>query len=295
MRDARVGGDWYDAFELPDGRMGLSIGDVTGHGLAASLAVGKLRQAIFTLARRLDDPAEILAEVNAILREQEPETFATALVAFIAPDGSTLCYATAGHPPPIVAYAAATPATVFATDGPPLGVKGALALSTHAIPIVEDMVLLFYTDGAIEYSRDAIAGEKKLQAVTATLVGKTNVARPAQFIYESVLGDIPPHDGVALLLLQFSPLKSFENDRPADLNKEWRFHASDARAAHVARREMAEHIFATCGATEAAHTSELTSASCLPIPSRMLLGSSTSSWIGRANISSSSCVTAAPV
>ena len=48
--DARVGGDWYDAFELPDGRMGLSIGDVTGHGLAASLAVGRLRQSIHARA-----------------------------------------------------------------------------------------------------------------------------------------------------------------------------------------------------------------------------------------------------
>ncbi len=67
-KDALVGGDWYDAFELPDGKLGFSIGDVTGHGLEASIAVGKLRQAIFTLALRIDDPAEILVEVDRILR-----------------------------------------------------------------------------------------------------------------------------------------------------------------------------------------------------------------------------------
>jgi PAS domain S-box-containing protein len=255
--DARVGGDWYDAFELPDGRMGLSIGDVTGHGLAASLAVGRLRQSIYTLARRLDDPSKILTEVNAILRAQEPDTFATALVAFIAPDGSSISYATAGHPPPIVAYSAGTPADVLACNGPPLGVMDSLALPTHTFRTANDMVLLLYTDGITEYARDAVAGEMKLRSVTSRLVGNTGIARPATFIYEAVLEEIPPQDDIALLLLQFSPAKPFSRDPRKSLNKEWRFHASDARAAHVARREIATHIFEICGETEDACSSEL--------------------------------------
>ncbi len=253
----RVGGDWYDAFELPDGRMGLSIGDVTGHGLTASLAVGKLRQSIYTLARRIEDPAEILAEVNVMLLAQEPDTCATALVAFIARDGSSISYATAGHPPPIVAYEATAPAVALPSNGPPLGAIESLALTTHTFPTAKDMVLLLYTDGVTEYARDAVAGEMKLRSVTSTLVGNTSIARPAQFIYESVLEQIPPQDDIALLFLQFSPARPRLRDRPSGLNKEWRFHASSAQAAHIARREIATHIFDTCGATEEARSSEL--------------------------------------
>jgi PAS domain S-box-containing protein len=254
--DARVGGDWYDAFDLPDGRMGVSIGDVTGHGLAASLAVGKLRQAIYTLARRLEDPSEVLAEVNVMLRAQEPGTFATALVAFIAPDGSSFAYATAGHPPPIVAHDAKAPAHALPCDGPPLGVLGSLELTTHTFRTASDMLLLFYTDGITEYGRDAVAGEMKLRSVTSSLVGNS-IARPTKFIYEAVLEEKRPQDDIALLLLQFSASKPLPRAPRMGLNKEWRFHASDAQAAHVARREIATHLFETCGPAEEAAKSEL--------------------------------------
>ena len=254
--DARVGGDWYDAFELPDGRMGLSIGDVTGHGLAASLAVGKLRQSIYTLARRLEDPAEVLTEVNVMLRAQEPGTFATALVAFIAQDGSSISYATAGHPPPIIARDVKQSAETLPCDGPPLGVLDSLDLATYTFRTASDMVLLLYTDGITEYDHDAVAGEMKLRSVTSSLVGQS-IARPAKFIYEAVLEETPPQDDIALLLLQFSASKALPHGPRLGLNKEWRFHASDAQAAHVARREIATHLFEICGASEEAAMSEL--------------------------------------
>jgi PAS domain S-box-containing protein len=202
-KDALVGGDWYDAFELPGGKLGFSIGDVTGHGLAASMAVGKLRQAIFTLALRIDDPAEILVEVDRILQFQEPGTVVTALVGFIDRDGATMRYATAGHPPPIVAYRADEPATVLATGGPPLGVVDELVLVTHVAPIRKDTVVALYTDGMTEYAHDAISGEATLRTVLAAFVGNTSIARPANAVYELVLGDAVPQDDAALMLLQF--------------------------------------------------------------------------------------------
>lgn len=255
--DALVGGDWYDAFELPDGRMGFSIGDVAGHGLAASLAVGKLRQTIFTLARRFDDPSEILTEANLILRMQDPGTFVTALVGFIDRDGTTMRYATAGHPSPIVAYRADEPATVLPADGPPLGVSDRLVLTTRTVPIANDMVIVLYTDGMTEYGRNAIAGEAQLRAAIPALVGNTRIARPAKAVYDLVLGETAPGDDAALLVMQFSPLSAAAHaDRPS-FGKQWRFHASDVRAAHVARREIAAYLFQTCGDTDETSTSEL--------------------------------------
>jgi len=254
--DALVGGDWYDAFELPDGRVGFSIGDVAGHGLAASVAVGKLRQAIFTLALRIDDPAELLREVDQILQVQEPGTFVTALAGFIDRDGSEIRYATAGHPPPLVAHDRNDPASACATGGPPLGVTDDLRLTTHTIPIKSDTVVVFYTDGMTEFGRDAIAGEARLRGAIPTLVGNT-LARPARALYDAVLAGAVPQDDAALLVIQFSRVGAVIRTAPPLHRKEWRFHASDAQAAHVARKEIAAYLFLTCGDTDDAHTSEL--------------------------------------
>jgi PAS domain S-box-containing protein len=180
--DALVGGDWYDAFELPGGAIAFSIGDVAGHGLPASLAVGKLRQTIFTLAQRNGDPAEILIEADRILRVQEPGTYVTALVGIVAADGSAIRYATAGHPPPLVAHRGDEPAAEQPTGGPPLGVADDLQLTTHHVGIERDMVFAVYTDGLTEFDRDAIAGEARLRAALSTLVGDTTAEHPARMV-----------------------------------------------------------------------------------------------------------------
>jgi anti-sigma regulatory factor (Ser/Thr protein kinase) len=257
--DARVGGDWYDAFAMPDGRLAFSIGDVAGHGIAASLAVGKLRQAIYLVAQRNDDPAGVLAETNRILRMQEPGTFVTALVGFIDAAGTEMRYATAGHPSPMIAYRAEDPATSLPSGGPPLGVVEDLVLETHRVPIKPDTVVLLYTDGITEFARDAIAGEAVLRAILPTLVGNTSIARPASLIYDMALKGNAPPDDIAVLLMQFSPVDRTQVARrnepiPA---KVWRFHASDAQAAHVARREVAAYLHHLCGETEQTYPSEL--------------------------------------
>jgi len=59
-----VGGDWYDAFELPDGRIGLSIGDVAGHGLSAAVVMGEARQAVRASTYDARSPGEVLARAN---------------------------------------------------------------------------------------------------------------------------------------------------------------------------------------------------------------------------------------
>jgi PAS domain S-box-containing protein len=255
--DAHVGGDWYDAFELADGSLGFSIGDVAGHGLAASLTVGKLRQAILTLAHEESDPAAILRKVDRMLRIQEPGMFVTALVGFVDRDETTLRYASAGHPPPIVAYTADAPAQVLATGGPPLGVTDDLILVTHHVPIRPHSVVVLYTDGMTEFNRDAISGEERLRSVIPTVVG-ASLRKPAQVIYDLTLDGVAPPDDAAVLVLQFSAADAAldDGDEPS-APRDWRFHASDAQAAHVARREIGAYIHRIGGDTEAAYASEL--------------------------------------
>ncbi len=254
--DARVGGDWYDAFELADGRLGFSIGDVAGHGFPASMAVGALRQAIFTLARLIDDPARILAEVNRILLEQNPGTLVTALVGFIDREQTTMRYATAGHPPPMVAYRADEPAVDLPTGGPPLGAVDELALLNHELPLEKAMVIALYTDGITEHARDVLAGEAKLRSAVSKLVGEAFV-RPALFVYDSALEGSPLRDDAALLVFHFSDVNAAARHIRPGIHKQWRFHASDAKASHVARREVGVFLRNMCGDTDATFESEL--------------------------------------
>lgn len=254
----RVGGDWYDAFELPDGRLGFSIGDVGGHGLGASVLMCKLRQSILTLSRIDKDPAQVLAEVNRILCMDDPETIVTAIAGFVEVDGTTIRYACAGHPPPIVTRGPGAAATIAATGGLPLGVVEDLKLKTHVLPVEAGTTVAFYTDGLTEYDRNALEGELQLGNAIGTLAGGPAPEHPAKYVVEAVLGEKRPPDDVALLLIRFA--EKGEVPKPARerlTNKEWRFHASDAKAAHVARAEIGEFLRSACGDTDATFQSEL--------------------------------------
>jgi PAS domain S-box-containing protein len=238
-RDALVGGDWYDAFELPDGRIVFSIGDVAGHGLDASMSVGRLRQAIYTVAFSTTDPGAILTRVCEMLEYQEPGSIVTALVGTIDPAHREIAYASAGHPPPLVAYRNDDAARVQPLGGPPLGTGLVDAWSTHRFPLRPDAVVAVFTDGMIEFSRDIQAAENRLRAAVALFVGDTAIAHPARAIQQLVFGEHGARDDAALLLMQFSDVDAATHRaEPEALQKAWRFHSSDAYSAHAARREI---------------------------------------------------------
>lgn len=242
-KDALVGGDWFDAFEVPDGRIVFSIGDVAGHGLEASILVGRLRQAIFTLAFNFDDPATILKETDRILRHQEPDTMVTALVGFVNQSHTEIQYASAGHPPPLLATRPDRPAAILPYGSAPLGVDGGSELKTHAVLLEPDCIVALYTDGMTEFTRDVIATENKLRMAVALLVGNVSVVRPAMAVKEIVFEDMPARDDAALLLMQFSavPVGPLQDDLSA-LHKTWRFHSSDAYTAHTSRQEIVRYL-----------------------------------------------------
>ena len=254
-QDSRVGGDWYDAFELPSGELLFSIGDVGGHGLAASLAVGRIRQTIFAASHRTSDPASIIAETDRMLRIQEPDIFVTALVGVVSADERTIRYASAGHPPPIVAYPE-KPMPDLPTGGPPMGVVDDPNYRTHEVAIEPDTTFVVYTDGMTEFRHDAIQGEQLLREAVARVQSLPLTQTPAQDIYRNVLGASAPPDDVAILVLRFSPAAADAQQAEIPLKREWRFHASDAHTAHAARVEVGEYL-RTFGNEAEVFTSEL--------------------------------------
>jgi PAS domain S-box-containing protein len=256
--DALVGGDWYDAFELPDGRMVFSVGDVAGHGLTASMAVGHMRQSILTLSMLTDDPAEILRRLNALLDVQMPGTMVTAMIAVINRERDELRYAGAGHPPLIIAYERGAQAELLPSGAPPLGIGAQFDIEVRSAPISEDAVIAAYTDGMLEFAGDIDKAQSRLQRAVAEMVGNTSIARPAAMIQRSIMGSYTPHDDAALLIVQFSVVDpAVLRSDPSTLKRSWRFHSSDAYSAQSSRREIMSFLRALATHAEELFAAEL--------------------------------------
>jgi serine phosphatase RsbU (regulator of sigma subunit)/anti-sigma regulatory factor (Ser/Thr protein kinase) len=198
--EADVGGDWYDAFSLPDGRMAISVGDVAGHGIDAAVIMGEVRQAIRMAAIGGDSPSAVLDYVNGVIRLRESIGMVTAIFGTYDPASSVLTYAAAGHPPPILSLVDATPRRL-PTGGLPLGCAPRVDAITWQFTIPQHARVVFYTDGLIENERDLIAGEELLMAAIAELGGAEH-ERAAEIVQERVFGDKSNRDDAAVLVLE---------------------------------------------------------------------------------------------
>lgn len=236
--DLEIGGDWYDAFALPDGRVVVSIGDVAGKGLAASVIMAKMRQAIRVAAQVQVVPGAILDAADKALRLEHPDHVVTAFVGIIDDTEAYLTYASAGHPAPLLR---STDGTVTALDrvGLPLGLRlRDEALEAHSIALPTGSLLVLFTDGLTESTHDYAEGERRLHAALRREAAAL-APNPAREIHESVLFD-GTHDDVAILTIRFGM---------ADAGGErWLFDAADFTAAH-ATREAIVAILQQNGAT----------------------------------------------
>jgi len=204
---ARVGGDWYDAFELPNGRILFSIGDVAGHGIEAAVLMSRARQAIISSALHVDDPGEVLRRANETLMLQDP-TMVTAVCGYIDPQTREICYATAGHPPPVLA-APDTDARFLEHDGMPLGIFADVPYGSFTTKAHAGTLLVLYTDGVIEHKRDLIEGERRLLEAARNVASRAS-ADPARSLRDAIFGEAAPDDDVAIMTISFAE-NEFEN------------------------------------------------------------------------------------
>jgi serine phosphatase RsbU (regulator of sigma subunit) len=196
--EAQVGGDWYDAFELPDKRILFSIGDVAGHGLEAAVVMSRARQAIIAAALHENDPAKVLERANESILLQDPR-MVTAICGYIDPRTLEVVYATAGHPSPILARPN-RPAVFLPHDGIPLGIVPNATYRTFVERASDGDVMILYTDGVIEHKRDIIDGEARLLAAARAAVLDEN---PAIAIRQQIFQRNVPKDDVAILTVKF--------------------------------------------------------------------------------------------
>ncbi|MEU6843394.1 PP2C family protein-serine/threonine phosphatase [Streptomyces sp. NPDC046716] len=145
-----VGGDWYDAFPLPDGSIGMSIGDVQGHNIEAAAFMGQVRVALRALASVTADPGELLARTNDLLVSLDADLFATCTFMRLDPRTGTLDCARAGHTPHIWATADGRSGVDDREGGPPLGVLQGAAFPVARHRLTEGGVFVLLTDGVVE-------------------------------------------------------------------------------------------------------------------------------------------------
>ncbi|MFI6447360.1 SpoIIE family protein phosphatase [Kitasatospora sp. NPDC050543] len=145
----QIGGDWYDLLRLPDGRIGLVIGDVQGHNAEATAVMGQLRSGLRAYATDGHDPAATLARTSRLLAELDTDLFATCLYLTLDPAEGTLLAARAGHPSP-VRITDAGAAELDLPGGPPLGVDPGAEYPLTTGQLAPGETLLVYTDGLVE-------------------------------------------------------------------------------------------------------------------------------------------------
>ncbi|MFD4257876.1 PP2C family protein-serine/threonine phosphatase [Streptomyces sp. NPDC058534] len=145
-----VGGDWYDAFELPDGRVGLSVGDVQGHAIDAAAFMGQVRVGLRALASVTSEPGDLLACTNELLLSLNKNLFATCTFIRFDPATGVLESARAGHIPCVRAGADGRAEVCHDEGGPPLGVLEGTEFPVTRYRLGAGGVLVLVTDGVVE-------------------------------------------------------------------------------------------------------------------------------------------------
>ncbi len=229
LTEAEVGGDWFDAFARSDGSLVVCVGDVVGRGLAAAGLMGKLRQAIGVAAIYETQPASILNAVDEYVRSRRHEALATAFLGIIDKDRKVMRYATAGHPPPLLRRKGSI--EELRGDGLPIGLRDFAPGQNHEVSLEDAQVLVLYTDGLVEATRDTAFGERRLMEVVGSQA-LLYVASPARMLCDACLPR-DAQDDTAVLAVRFGE------------RAYWHFDAENAQAAGEARREFVEKLHDT--------------------------------------------------
>ena len=224
----RVGGDWFDVLRLPDGRIVITIGDVSGSGLDAAVTMSQMRHVLRAVANVHSDPALMLDAAERTLTGADSYRQLTCFVGVFDLVSEEITYASAGHPPPLIRSERGVEA--LPCDGLMLGTSIRLPRTTNTVPLLPNSLIVLYTDGVTEAERDPVAGEEKLKAAIATLA--KHDPHPATSLADAMRVS-SAHDDVALLTVSYSGLSYATMRR-------WSFDAHDAAIARAVIDEFSQ-------------------------------------------------------
>jgi PAS domain S-box-containing protein len=195
-----VGGDWYDAIQLDDGRVGLAMGDVVGHGLGAAALMGQLRHAARAYALEGHSPPAVLDRLDRLVRSLPGAQMATLLYMVVDPDVRRLSFASAGHVPPLVVAPGAPPRFLEGAPNPPLGVFDTSGHEELTVELEPGSTVVLYTDGLVE--QRGVSIDAGLEALRRAAEQPRDPEELCDHLVDSMLAIHPAHDDIAVLALQ---------------------------------------------------------------------------------------------
>lgn len=203
-----TGGDYFDYLTMLNDRLGIVVGDVTGHGIGPALLMAETRAYLRIVARNREDPGEILTRANGVLAEDVGyERFVTVLLVGLDPQRRLLSYANAGHPAGYVLDVTGAVKAQLKRTGLPLGIKpDTVYPPASEVALTGGDVVLFLTDGIDE----AVAPDDKLFGVERALeVVRTNRTKSAREIVDALFAavrafsqDLPQLDDATAVVIK---------------------------------------------------------------------------------------------
>ncbi len=208
-----VGGDWYDVFVLPGGKLGMVIGDVAGSGLPAAVVMGRMRSTLRAYALETEDPGTALRMLDRKIQYFEPDVMATVLYGVYAPESGLLTASSAGHLPPVLAVPGQEPGLAEIGADVPIGVADDHPRPSHVIDVPPGALLCCYTDGLVE-RRDGTLDDGIARLATALAepmnatpagptagVSATLAEEACAAVMRALVGNAPAQDDIAVLIL----------------------------------------------------------------------------------------------
>ena len=211
-----VGGDWYDVFALPGGRLGIVVGDVAGSGLAAAVIMGRIRSVLRAYVLETADPGAVLRMLDRNIQYFDPDAMATVLYGLYTPETGEFTFSSAGHLPPVLATPGGHPAGMLPIQpDPPIGSADDPERRPATAVIPPGALLCCFTDGLVERRDEAIdLGIGRVAATLDELIAASpgHGDRPVPLaedacaaVMRNLVGSAPARDDIALLTLHRHP------------------------------------------------------------------------------------------
>jgi serine phosphatase RsbU (regulator of sigma subunit)/anti-sigma regulatory factor (Ser/Thr protein kinase) len=218
---AQVGGDWFDVLPLPDGSVGVAIGDVMGHDMAAAAAMGQLRSVLRSYAWQRQSPGQVLDSLDRLVQGLDMAQLATAVFARLrleeeTADGVVVEYANAGHLPPMVLQPDGSVRRLSGAWSVLIGAPDEGARETAHEVLAPGSTLVLATDGLVEVRGcDLDAGLDRLEEALRSLAD----APDAQTVLDTLLREVGPEeadDDIAVLVVRLLAPTDVEVELPGD-------------------------------------------------------------------------------
>jgi phosphoserine phosphatase RsbU/P len=206
-----VGGDYYDFVSLPDNRIGIALGDVSGKGVPAAIYMTLTKGILQSHAEEGISPRSVLIKVNSLMyRTIERNSFVSMFYAILDVRSRTIRYARAGQCPVIVVHGAGTTGSFVSPRGMALGLENGTVfdavLEEQEMPLTAGQVLVFYTDGfteAMDAHGEEFGEERLLASISRHRGEKASILIDAICAdVTSFTGNVPQHDDMTMVVVR---------------------------------------------------------------------------------------------